>query len=64
MDQTCKLGVAGPLTPRCLQSNFYISYSNTASPPFTPVATRRISQIFENPEFYVDGAGFSDIIQG
>ena len=31
---------------------------------FTPVAARRVPQIFDNPQFYVDGAGYSDIIQG
>lgn len=31
---------------------------------FTPVATRRVPQIYEKPQFYVGSAGYSDIIQG
>lgn len=33
-------------------------------PKFTPSATRRVAQIFEKPQFNVDGARCNDVIQG
>jgi hypothetical protein len=38
--------------------------SDTENPPLKPFANRRVTQIFEKPEFYVDGTGFSDVTQG
>jgi hypothetical protein len=38
--------------------------SDTDDLPFTPFANRRIPQIFDKPEFYIGGAGYSDIVQG
>ncbi|KIM82630.1 hypothetical protein PILCRDRAFT_820507 [Piloderma croceum F 1598] len=32
--------------------------------PYKPYANRRVPQIFDNPQFYVDGARYSDIVQG
>jgi hypothetical protein len=33
-------------------------------PTFTPSDAQRLTQIFDNPQFIVDGAGANDIIQG
>lgn len=35
-----------------------------ASPKYTPYAIRRVPQIFESPEFFNDGVGYGDIVQG
>lgn len=37
---------------------------NAVFPKFSPSATRRVAQIFDKPEFFVDGAGYNDIVQG
>jgi hypothetical protein len=37
---------------------------NIEFPKFSPSATRRVAQIFDKPEFFVDGAGYNDIVQG
>lgn len=44
------------------QSQF--QYRDITYPKFAPYATRRIPQIFEKPEFYVQGADYSDVVQG
>lgn len=31
---------------------------------YDPTDARRVSQIFRNPQFFVDGAGSSDVVQG
>jgi hypothetical protein len=41
-----------------------VSSDNALVPPYKPYANRRIPQIFDKPEFYVDGAHYSDIVQG
>jgi hypothetical protein len=33
-------------------------------PYFAPSDVRRVSQIFEKPQFFIDGASSNDIIQG
>lgn len=33
-------------------------------PYFTPEGFKRVPQIFEKPEFFVDGAGQGDLVQG
>src|ERR1700676_1967952 len=33
-------------------------------PKYTPSAIRRVSQIFDKPEFFHDGVAYSDIVQG
>jgi hypothetical protein len=38
--------------------------SDSDDPPFSPYTSRRVTQIFQKPELYVEGARFSDIVQG
>ena len=35
-----------------------------SDPPYTPADVRRVTDVFENPQFFVDGATASDIAQG
>ena len=44
---------------RCLKG---LSYSEEDAPP--PPAVLRVTQIFDNPQFVIDGADAIDIIQG
>lgn len=45
-------------------SNPAISSRDITDPKYAPYATRRVPQIYDKPEFYVQGADYSDVVQG
>jgi Calpain family cysteine protease len=48
---------------RCLKGLNSTSDEYSPSPP-APPAVLRVTQIFDNPQFFIDGADAIDIIQG
>jgi Calpain family cysteine protease len=37
---------------------------DAANPLYTPADVQRVTQIFDNPSFFIDGANSNDIVQG
>ncbi|KAF8651468.1 hypothetical protein AX16_004767 [Volvariella volvacea WC 439] len=46
---------------RCLHG---LASADIDPPKYTPSDVQRVTEIFENPQFFVDGAGSNDIVQG